>query len=101
MSAKPSDLEDEYFVREEIERRRKLAQERQAAVLVEDRERERTLHHMRCPKCGMKLEEMKLGSIRLDKCFECEGLWLDKGELEQLQGKDAGFVRRMLALFHP
>ena len=41
-------------MRLEVERRRKSAEERQAKVQQEDRERERALHFMKCPKCGFQ-----------------------------------------------
>jgi hypothetical protein len=99
MPVKPSDNEEEYFARLEIERRRKFAEERQAKIQQEERERERALHFMKCPKCGSQLEEIAFGDVRIDKCFTCEGVWLDKGELERIQTKEAGFVGRMLNLF--
>jgi hypothetical protein len=58
MIEKPSENEEEYFGRQEIERKRKLADERQAKVQVEERERAQALHFMKCPKCGMQLEEI-------------------------------------------
>ena len=61
--------EEEYFARREVELRRKLAEERQAKVLAEERERERALHLMKCPKCGMQLEEIAFGDVRVDKWF--------------------------------
>ena len=96
MPVKPSDNEEEYFARQELERRRKAANERNAAMLEEERERHRALHFMRCPKCGTQLEEIGFGDVRVDKCFDCEGLWLDRGELERLQKKEVGFVGRLL-----
>jgi uncharacterized protein len=99
MSFKPSDNEEEYFARIENERRRKMAEERQAEIQEEERERRRTLHFMKCPKCGMDLEEIAFGDVKVDKCFNCEGLWLDKGELESLQAKEPGFVGRFLRVF--
>ena len=91
--------EEEYFARQEIEGRRKLAEKRQAKLLAEERERARALHFMKCPKCGMQLEEIAFGNVRIDKCFSCEGLWLDKGELEVIQQKEGGFMGRMLGVF--
>ena len=91
--------EEEYFARQEAERRRKLAEERQAKLMAEERERERALHFMKCPKCGMQLEEIAFGDVRVDKCFSCEGLWLDKGELEVIRQKEGGFMGRMLSVF--
>src|SRR5690242_21642194 len=101
MPVKPSDAEEEYFARQEAERRRKLAEERQAQLQEEERQHQRTLHFMKCPKCGMQLEEIAFGDVRVDKCFNCEGIWLDSGELERLQTKEAGFVGRLLNVFRP
>ncbi len=91
--------EEEYFARQEAERRRKLAEARQAKLLAEERERARALHCMKCPKCGMQLEEIAFGDVRVDKCFSCEGLWLDSGELEVIRQLQGGFVGRMLSAF--
>src|SRR5690349_12598227 len=88
---KPSEKEEEYFARQELERRQQLAKEGEAARVEQERQRHRVLHFMRCPKCGSALEEIAFGDVRVDKCFGCEGLWLDKGELEKLQIKEAGF----------
>ncbi|MBM3746454.1 MAG: hypothetical protein FJW34_11710 [Acidobacteria bacterium] len=99
MPVKPSSSEEEYFARQEAERRRKLAEERQAMLLAEERERERALHFMKCPKCGMQLEEIAFGEVHVDKCFSCEGIWLDKGEIDAIQGREAGFMGRLLNVF--
>jgi hypothetical protein len=100
MPVKPSNGEQEYFLHKEIDRRRTEAKERQTALRIEDRERARTVHHMKCPKCGMQLEEIALGGVRVDKCFSCEGLWLDKGELELIRQEDTGFMGRVLEIFY-
>jgi Zn-finger nucleic acid-binding protein len=49
---------------------------------------------MHCPVC--KKNEMvilELDQVEIDYCFDCEGIWLDEGELELLlddaQAKDA------------
>ena len=76
-----------------------MAEERQADLLAEQRERERALHAMKCPKCGMQLEEIAFGDVRVDKCFSCDGLWLDKGELDLIRQKEGGFMGRMLRVF--
>ena len=91
--------EEEYFVRLEVERMRKGAEERQAKLLAEERERDRALHFMKCPKCGMQLEEIAFGDVRVDKCFSCDGLWLDRGELDLIREKDGGFMGRLLVVF--
>jgi uncharacterized protein len=93
---KPSEKEEEYYARQELERRRQVAKESEAARLEQEREHHRVLHFMRCPKCGSELQEVAFGDVRVDKCFGCEGLWLDNGELERLRTKEAGFSTRLL-----
>lgn len=101
MIEKPSENEQEYFAKKEIEVRRKFAQERQAKIEHEQRETARALHFMKCPKCGMQLDEIALGDVQVDKCFHCQGLWLDAGELEKISTKQHGFIGRLLQAFHP
>jgi hypothetical protein len=98
---KPSRGEVDYFVRQEIELRRRLAEQRQAELEAEERSHARELHYMHCPKCGMRLEEILLSDVRIDKCFGCQGLWLDDGELERISRKETGFLQRLLHLFRP
>jgi hypothetical protein len=104
MPVKPSDAEEEYFVRQETAKRKKLAEEKQAAMQQEERDRQRDLHYMKCPKCGMPLEEIAFGEVHVDKCFHCGGLWLDDGELERIQTiqtREPGFMGRLLGVFRP
>lgn len=88
---KPSNTEDDYFAREDIEKKRKLAMEQADATAQAERERLKQLHHMHCPKCGMTLQTVKQGTVEIDSCFNCGGIWLDAGELETLvsRGKDS------------
>ena len=99
MPIKPSEAEEEYFARQEAERRRQAAAERQSAMKEQEREQQKALHFMKCPKCGMQLEEIAFGDVRVDKCFNCEGMWLDKGELERMQTKEPGFAGRLMNAF--
>ena len=77
---KPSRNEQEYFAR--------LDQEALAALRRQnDAERaraERSSHHMRCPKCGGTLAEAEMAHVKIDRCGDCDGIWLDKGELQIL-----------------
>jgi len=99
MPVKPSRPEEEYFAKLEVERRRKIWEERQAQIQEEEKQRQRTLHFMRCPKCGMQLDQIAFGDVLVDKCFSCEGMWLDKGELDKIQAKEAGFMGTLLNVF--
>lgn len=81
---KPSSQEDEYFAREEIEKKRKLALKQAEETAAKQREELRKLHYMKCPKCGLDLSEITKGKVALDMCFNCHGVWLDDGELERM-----------------
>src|SRR5688572_21452072 len=99
---KPSSLEDEYFAREEIEQKRKLAIQAAEEIKAKERETLKKLHFMRCPKCGMELQTLSKGKVEIDTCFNCKGVWLDSGELEQLMkaGDEGGRVMKsVLGLF--
>lgn len=37
-----------------------------------------------CPKCDVGLFILNFGSVEVDYCERCRGVWLDTGELEQL-----------------
>jgi uncharacterized protein len=38
---------------------------------------------MLCPKCRTPLTVRKIGSVVLDECLQCKGIWFDKDELEK------------------
>ncbi len=89
---KPSSTEEEYFAREDIEKKRKLALKQAEETAARQREELKQLHFMKCPKCGMDLHTLTKGHVELDTCFNCHGVWLDAGELEEIvkQGTDGG-----------
>lgn len=95
MPRKPSESEEEYFARIEYERRKKAEREKQEKLAVEERERLRELHRMKCPKCGMDLIEIDYRSIKVDKCSGCEGVWLDPGELEAVAELETSLLGRI------
>jgi protein-arginine kinase activator protein McsA len=84
---KPSNTEEEYFAREEIEKKRKLALQQADELAQAEKKRLQELHYLRCPKCGMKLQSVRQGPVEIESCFNCQGIWLDAGELEQLVKK--------------
>jgi Zn-finger nucleic acid-binding protein len=96
---KPSRAEDEYFAKQEIERRKKWAQEQSAKMAVEEKERLKAAHWMKCPKCGMDLKEIELHGVTVDQCASCGGVFLDKGELERLEHHDEGVMNRVFSIF--
>ena len=88
---KPSSTEEEYFAREDIEKKRKLALKQSEELAVKQRDELKQLHFMKCPKCGLDLHSLKQGDVEIDTCFNCKGVWLDAGELERI--RDQGNAR--------
>ncbi len=81
VNEKPSKNEDEYFARQNAdmikEMRAKLDADRQRAA--------KEKAHLKCPRCAVPLVEKETNHVKMDACPKCDGMWLDAGELEQLQ----------------
>lgn len=100
MPVRPSTPEETFFAQQELERRRQLANDREAQLRAEERRTLRELHWMRCPKCGMELLEIEHLGHKVDQCSACRGLWLDAGELDSLKGtEEGGFLGNLKKVF--
>lgn len=47
---------------------------------------------MQCPKCKTEMELWTQGQLEVDRCTACGGVFLDKGELEQVDNQNLGAV---------
>lgn len=99
MPVKPSEKEEEYFTRIELERRKKMEEEKLKKLAEKDKKKLRELHYMKCPKCGMELGEVDYKGIRIDKCFQCEGIWLDAGEFDSVVKLEKGALHKLFGVF--
>ncbi|RJP66787.1 MAG: hypothetical protein C4532_15670 [Candidatus Abyssobacteria bacterium SURF_17] len=90
---KPSKEEEKYFEQKELEQLKKFREEEKARKEAEEQERAQKIHHCKCPKCYGDLEEIVFKKkVRIDKCTQCGGVWLDNGELETLAGHGESFL---------
>jgi uncharacterized protein len=96
---KPSHTEDEFFAKEEATRLHNQAIERARKMKQEELEALKQQHWMHCPKDGFPLTTIKFKGLAVDKCFHCNGTWLDAGELEALAGKESDFLQRIVSVF--
>lgn len=96
---KPSEREAEYIARMEYERLKKIEEEKHKKLKAEEKNKLRKLHYMRCPKCGMEMIEIDYKGIKIDKCSECEGIWLDAGELEAVAKLEKGGLDKLFSVF--
>ena len=58
---------------------------------------------IKCPKCGLGMQEVKFRGVDVDVCFACGGVFLDKGELEHITLKEEtkGVMSAILNWFTP
>jgi len=96
---KPSEKEDEYFLKMEAERLKKLRADLDKKRKEEAKNFNKETHWMKCPKCGSDLVEINYQSVMIDECKECKGIWLDHGELALLVSGQAkmtkGFLKKL------
>ena len=92
--------EEDFFRREEAERRRDEAWEslqRAATDARAERARLKALGVLLCPKCRTALEPRTLRGVEVQRCASCSGTWLADGKLEELSRSESGPVDRFLA----
>ncbi len=98
MPDKPSENEQEYFQRLDMERVRAAREKAARETAAQEAARLKQLHWMRCPKCGMELAEVEFRGVTVDACFACGGMYFDSGEVDKLDGrKEPGLLGRMSA----
>ncbi len=95
--------ENDWFRQNEeklIEAARKRREQADRASRSAEEESRRKLHWRKCPKCGSDMSVETISGIEIEKCSSCEGIFFDRGELEQLLVKHEterrGFFRRLL-----
>ncbi len=96
---RPSEREEEYFARQEFEQKKKIEEEKHKRLAEEEKKKRQELHFMMCPKCGMELIEIDYKEIKIDKCSECDGVWLDAGEMEQAAKMDKTGLDKLFSVF--
>lgn len=96
---RPSEREAEYIARTEFEKLRKLEEGKHRKLKAEEKKKLKELHYLKCPKCGMELIEIDYKHIKIDKCSECEGIWLDAGELETVSKLEKSGLDKLFGVF--
>ena len=96
---KPSRNEDEYFAKQELERRKKWAAEQSAKMAADEKEKLKQTHWMKCPKCGRDLQEIEFHGVKVDQCANCGGVFFDAGELQQIQKAESGVLGKVFSIF--
>ncbi len=99
-NGKSSGTEDEYFAKEEAEKKKRLERQLKDEASLKQREELKEICYLKCPKCAGNLHELLFRGVEIDKCDDCNGVWLDDGELEKLAGSEEGnIIRDFLGMF--
>jgi Zn-finger nucleic acid-binding protein len=49
---------------------------------------------MTCPKCKGEMRTHKRNGVMIEQCTKCHGIFLDRGEFEQLLGAESSALGR-------
>ncbi len=80
--------EDKYFAEQSKKQIEKLRTARAASVASGE---------ATCPRCGTPLEITKIHGVGVDACPKGHGLWLDRGELDQIAKREGdSWLARLL-----
>jgi hypothetical protein len=89
--------ENEAKLIEEARARRKADEKKRLSA---EQEARRLAHWHKCPKCGADMAVQKVSDIEVEKCTSCEGVFFDRGELDELllsrDKQRRGFFRKLL-----
>lgn len=48
-----------------------------------------------CPSCGSVMDDEHPGGVEIDVCLQCNGVWLDKKELDLLKKLDSSTLKTL------
>lgn len=92
---------EEKLLREAREKSLREKEEREKQEKAEEIKKLQDLHWMKCPKCGHDMDVMKIENIEVDQCKNCQGIYFDAGELDELlmiEGeKRKSFFRKLVS----
>jgi hypothetical protein len=93
------DKTGEWFAQHEEELLRQARRKRQREEEQARQEEERAALP-RCPKCANDLKEEDVAGVTIDRCVSCGGIFLDRGELEEIvlrsTAERRGIFRKLL-----
>jgi len=49
---------------------------------------------LQCPKCRAPMRSYERSGVTIERCSECGGIFLDRGELERLTEAEGEYARR-------
>jgi Zn-finger nucleic acid-binding protein len=47
---------------------------------------------MKCPKCDGEMHTVERNGVKIEQCRKCHGIFLDRGEFEQLLTRETSYL---------
>lgn len=47
--------------------------------------------HLRCPQCGATMSTVEKGGAPVERCFACQGVFLDRSQLDRFLAAEAAY----------
>ena len=91
--------ESDYFGRIDVQKKKKIAEEKREKMAFEEKKRLRELHWRKCSECGMDMESIVFKGATIFRCFNCGGAFLHSESLKKLCGEDKKIIESLLDLF--
>lgn len=98
-TVKPSHSEEDFFAREDAQKKKQLAAEVRKRFEDAERDRLKEIHFMHCPRCGMELQTVTYKGVMVDKCFSCGSVTLASEDLEKISHESGDFLSGLVSLF--
>ncbi|MEQ1503174.1 MAG: zf-TFIIB domain-containing protein [Myxococcota bacterium] len=80
--------EEDYFRKLDQEAKAKLKAKLDADTAEADKAARRSLHLLKCGKCGGQMKTQVFRGLEIEVCEDCSAVLLDPGELQTLAGAD-------------
>jgi ribosomal protein L32 len=96
---KGKDLENEYFMREDLANKHKAEQEKMRQQKKQHDQELQALHFMKCPKCGHDLETKRMSYIDVDQCSSCGAIVLAHDDIDRFVAEEKSILKVLIDFF--
>jgi uncharacterized protein len=96
---KGKDFEADYFIKEDAASKYQLHEENQRKNKKAHDEELKTLHFMKCPKCGHDLMKKRMSYIDVDQCSSCGVLVLEPADIDRFIAEEKSILKTFIDFF--
>lgn len=96
---KGKNLEEDYFIREDLASKHKLKVEHERERKKAHDQELKELHYMKCPKCGHDLLTKRMSYIDIDQCGSCGTLVLAPKDVDRFIAEEKSILKGLIDFF--